>query len=61
MLVSSVGTSLNRRSFHPTFLFLLSPSRRGFPIIWCRQNGIEYHSSTLSCPVRPPPLTPHFP
>ena len=26
-----------------------------------RRNGYEYQSSTLSCPVRPPPLTPHFP
>ena len=35
-----------------------SPPPRAFSIIW---NGIECHSSTLSCPVRPPPLTPHFP
>ena len=32
-----------------------------FPIIWGRRKGVEYHSSTLSCPVRPPPLMPHFP
>ena len=30
-------------------------------IIWGRRNGVEYHSFTESCPVRPPPLTPHFP
>ena len=30
-------------------------------IIWGRRNGIEYHYFTESCPVRPPPLTPHFP
>ena len=40
---------------------LFSSSPQAFPIIWCRRNGIDYHSSTLSCPVRPPPLTPHFP
>ena len=38
-----------------------SPPTLPFPIIWCRWNGYEYHSSTLSCPVRPPPLTPRFP
>ena len=30
-------------------------------IIWGRRNGIEYRYFTESCPVRPPPLTPHFP
>ena len=29
-------------------------------IIWGRRNGVEYHYFTESCPVRPPPLTPHF-
>ena len=33
----------------------------GVSIIWGRRNGYDYHSSTLSCPVHPPPLTPHFP
>ena len=33
---------------------------RAFPMIWVRRNGIEYDSSTLFCPGRPP-LTPHFP
>ena len=42
-------------------LIYWSPSSRGFPIIWGRRIGIEYYSSTLSCPVHPPPLTPHFP
>ena len=32
-------------------------SSRAFPIIWCPRNGYEYQSSTLSCLVRPPPLT----
>ena len=36
----------------------LSSSPPAFPIIWDRRNGYEYHSSTLSCPIRPPPLTP---
>ena len=31
-----------------------------FPIIWGSRKCIEYHSSTLSCPVLPPPLTPDF-
>ena len=39
---------------------IVSSSPRAFPIIWGRRNGYAYHSSTLSCPVRPPPLTPHF-
>ena len=30
-------------------------------IIWGRRNGIEYRYFTESCPVRPPPLIPHFP
>ena len=38
-----------------------SSSALAFPIIWGRRNGYEYHPSTLSCTVRPPPLTPHFP
>ena len=29
--------------------------------LWGCRNGVEYHSSTLSCPVRPTPLTPRFP
>ena len=33
----------------------------GFPIIWGRQYCIAYHSSILSCPVRPTTLTPEFP
>ena len=33
-----------------------SSSPLAFPIIWTHRNGIEYHSSTLSCPVHPPPL-----
>ena len=37
-----------------------SSSPRAFPLIWDRRNGYEYNSSTLYCPVRPPPLTPHF-
>ena len=32
-----------------------------FPIIWCLWNGLEYISSTLSCPIDPTRLTPHFP
>ena len=32
-----------------------------FPIISGHRNGIEYHSSTLFCPVRPSPLTAHLP
>ena len=41
--------------------YMLSDSSpRVFPIIWSRRNGYEYHSSTLSCPVRPPPLTHTF-
>ena len=38
-----------------------SSSYRAFPIIWGRQNGFEYNSSTLLCPVRPSSLNPHFP
>ena len=30
-------------------------------IIWGRRNGVGYHYFTESCPVRPPPLTPHVP
>ena len=41
--------------------FFTSSSPQAFPIIWGRRNGIEYHSSTLSCPVRHSPLTPRFP
>ena len=41
--------------------FFSSSSPQAFPIIWVHRNGIDYHSSTLSCPVRPPPLTPHIP
>ena len=40
----------------PTIIF-----SSGFPIIWRRRNGYEYHSSTSSCPIRPPHLTPNFP
>ena len=36
-------------------------SSMAFPIVWGRRNGIEYNYSTLSCPVRPTHLTPHFP
>ena len=36
--------------FHFLILLRLIPSSSGF----------EYHSSTLFCPVHPPPLTPHF-
>ena len=35
-------------------------SSLAFPIVWGRRNGIEYNYSTLSCPVRPTQLTPHF-
>ena len=38
-----------------------SSSSQAFPIIWGRRNGVEYHSSTLSNPVRPPPLYIHSP
>ena len=31
------------------------------PITWGRQNSFGLHSSTLSCPLRPRPLTSHFP
>ena len=40
---------------------IIMSSPRAFPIIWGRRNGYAYHSSTLSCPVRCPPLTLHFP
>ena len=42
---------------------LLSASSppRHFPTMWGRPSGLKYHYSTLSFPVRPPPLTPHFP
>ena len=40
----------------PTIIF-----SSGFPIIWRHRNGYEYHSSTSSCPIRPPHLTPNFP
>ena len=53
--------SLEDASHMPRSFFCSSSSPRVFPIICRRQNGYEYHSSTLSCPVRPPPLTPHFP
>ena len=33
-----------------------SSSPGAFPIIWGLRNGYEYHSSTLSCPVHPPPF-----
>ena len=33
----------------------------GFPNLRSHRNGFEYCTSTLSCPVRPPPLTPHLP
>ena len=33
----------------------------GFPIIWCNRNGFGFLSSTLSCPIRPPPLILRFP
>ena len=39
------------------FVFL-SFFSSGFPIISGRRNGFEYNSSTLSCPVSPPPLKP---
>ena len=41
--------------------FVRCSSPRAFPITWGHRNGIEYHSSTLFCRVRPPPLTPPFP
>ena len=36
------------------------PSPLTYLIIWGRRNRIECHSTTLSCPVCPPPLIPHF-
>ena len=43
------------------FLFPYSSSPRAFHIIWVAGVGLpEYHSSTVSCPVRPHPLTQHF-
>ena len=51
---------LSPRILHSIASHNSSSSPRAFPIIWGRRNGYEYHSSTLSCPVRPPPLTPHL-
>ena len=43
------------------FLLFCSSSLRAFPIMLGHRNGFEYHSSTLSCPMRPPHLAPQFP
>ena len=58
--LSSITTCLAFTSQHIHFCLCLSSSSspQAFPIICGRRNGYEYHSSTLSCPVRPPPLTP---
>ena len=60
---TQVGNFLVRYIRQNTYPWYIPPSSSplAFPIIWRRRNGYEYHSSTLSCPVRPPPLTPHFP
>ena len=55
-----VQRALSKHSVHSNII-RTSSSPRSFPIIWGRRNGVEYLSSALSCPIRPPPLTQHFP
>ena len=52
--------SLSSVSLHGIFS-PSSSSSRAFPVVWGCRKDIEYQSSTLSCPVRPPPITPYFP